>query len=308
VTLSIPPAGLAGVDVLAAGAVLWRTGTSGPQLALVHRPRYDDWSFPKGKLGAGEAMPFAAVREVAEETGFGCRLGALLGDVRYQVVDGSKLVRYWAAEARPGGGFVPNDETDELRWVDPCAAADLLSYGHDRDLLDRFTAVGPPASVLLLVRHAKAGSRHQWDGEDSLRPLSATGREQARHLADLLELFGPDRLCCAPPLRCRESLTPLADRLGLPITDETRLGEDGYWLDPAAALARLRELAGQPGVTAVGSQGGVIPDLVSSLVTGRPIAGVDPDDVSSRKASTWVLTFGADGLRSADYYPDPTGH
>ena len=102
-TLSLSPVDLAGIDVLAAGAVLWRPGPAGePELALVHRPRYDDWAFPKGKLERGEPMPFAAVREVAEETGYGCRLGALLGDVRYQVVEGSKVVRYWAAEARSG--------------------------------------------------------------------------------------------------------------------------------------------------------------------------------------------------------------
>ena len=185
-TLSIPRADLTGIDVLAAGAVLWRAGTHGPELALVHRPRYDDWSFPKGKLDAGEAMPFAAAREVSEETGYGCRLGALLGDVEYQVPEGSKLVRYWAAEARGGGEFTPNHETDELRWASAADAAKLLSYQRDLDLLRRFTEVAPPHSVVLLVRHAKAGSRHQWDGDDALRPLSGTGREQARHLTDLL--------------------------------------------------------------------------------------------------------------------------
>lgn len=302
---------MTGIDVFAAGAVLWRNGAGGPELALVHRPRYDDWSFPKGKLDAGETMPFAAVREVAEETGFGCRLGARLGDVRYRVAEGNKLVRYWAAEAwtagAGAGAFVPNDETDGLRWVDPDTAAELLSYQHDRVLLTRFTEIAPPRSVLLLIRHAKAGSRQQWHGDDSLRPLSGTGREQARHLAELLPLFGPDRLVSAPPLRCRQSVEPAAERLGLSVTDEPLLSESKYWVDPPAGSARLRELAEQPGVTVVCSQGGVIPDLVGALITGRRIAGVDPDDVPARKASTWVLTFGADGLRSADYLPDPTG-
>jgi len=302
---------MTGIDVFAAGAVLWRNGAGGPELALVHRPRYDDWSFPKGKLDAGETMPFAAVREVAEETGFGCRLGALLGDVRYRVAEGNKLVRYWAAEActaaSGAGAFVPNDETDGLRWVDPDTAAELLSYQHDRVLLTRFTEIAPPRSVLLLVRHAKAGSRRHWNGDDSLRPLSGTGREQARNLSELLPLFGPDRLVSAPPLRCRQSVEPAAERLGLSVTDEPLLSESKYWVDPPAGSARLRELAEQPGVTVVCSQGGVIPDLVGALITGRRLAGVDPDDVPARKASTWVLTFGADGLRSADYLPDPTG-
>jgi 8-oxo-dGTP pyrophosphatase MutT (NUDIX family)/phosphohistidine phosphatase SixA len=307
VTLSVQRTGLAGHDVLAAGAVLWRAGSGGAELALVHRPRYDDWSFPKGKLDAGEAMPFAAVREVAEETGYRSRLGPLLGDARYLVPEGSKLVRYWAAEAREGT-FVPNDETDELRWVPPAGAAALLSYQRDHEVLRRFTEIGPPHSVLLLVRHAKAGNRRQWEGDDALRPLSRTGREQARHLTELLPLFGPDRILSAPPVRCRESVVGTAARLGLPVREEPLLGDAGHEQDPQGALARLHELAAHPGVTLVSSQGTTIPALLGILVAEHPVVGVDPDAVPSRKASTWVLTFGVDGLRSADYYPTPIAH
>jgi len=296
-----------GTDVLAAGAVLWRPGANGVEIALVHRPRYDDWSFPKGKLDADETMPFAAVREVAEETGQTARLGPVLGDVRYSVPEGGKLVRYWAAEAR-GGEFAPGDETDELRWLDAAQAADLLSYRHDADLLERFTKLGPPTSVIALVRHAKAGSRSQWEGDDALRPLSGSGREQARQLDPLLGLFGPDRITSAPPVRCRESVAPLAQRLGLPIHDEPLLSEDGYRTDPAGALARLRELAAAPGVTVACSQGGVIPGLVGALATGAQLRGVEPDDLHAKKGSTWLLTFGPDAeLRAADYYERPTG-
>jgi phosphohistidine phosphatase SixA/ADP-ribose pyrophosphatase YjhB (NUDIX family) len=273
----------------------------------VHRPRYDDWSFPKGKLDAGETMPFAASREIAEETGQAARLGAILGDVRYSVPEGSKLVRYWDAEAS-GGEFVPGDETDAMQWVDPSRAGKLLSYRHDVEVLQRFTALGPPASVIALVRHAKAGSRSQWDGPDAERPLSGTGREQAQQLAGLLALFGPDRIVSVPVRRCRDTVAPLAEKLSLPIADEPLLGEDGYWQDPAAGLARLRKLAAQPGVTVVCSQGGVIPHLVGTLATGAHLPGVDPDDVPARKGSTWLLTFrpGAEP-RTADYYEHPTG-
>jgi 8-oxo-(d)GTP phosphatase len=304
VTLSIQRTGLAGHDVLAAGAVLWRAGSGGAELALVHRPRYDDWSFPKGKLDAGEAMPFAAVREVAEETGYRSRLGPLLGDARYLVPEGSKLVRYWAAEAGEGT-FAPNHETDELRWVPPADAAGLLSYQRDQEVLHRFTELGPPHSVLLLVRHAKAGNRRQWDGDDALRPLSGTGREQARRLTELLALFGPDRIVSAPPVRCRETVAGTAERLGLPVREEPLLGDAGHEQDPQGGLARLHELAANPGVTLVSSQGTAIPALLGTLIAERPVPGVDPEEVPSRKASTWVLTFGVDGLRAADYYPTP---
>jgi 8-oxo-(d)GTP phosphatase len=294
-------------DVLAAGAVLWRAGPDGVEVALVHRPKYDDWSLPKGKLDSGETMPFAAVREISEETGHASRLGPLIGDVRYAVPEGRKLVRYWAAEAR-GGEFTPGSETDELRWLDPAAAAELLSYPHDLDLLQRFARVGPPVSVIALVRHGKAGSRSQWDGDDALRPLSGSGQEQAWQLDRLLGLFGPDRVVSAPPVRCRDTVVPLADRLELPIVDEPLFGENGYLEDQGAGLACLRTLAAVPGVTVVCSQGGVIPHLVGTLAASTGLPGVDPHDVPAKKGSTWLLTFGPDAtLRTADYYERPTG-
>ncbi|MGD9528707.1 MAG: NUDIX domain-containing protein [Pseudonocardia sp.] len=319
-----------GADVLAAGAVLWRptAGTDGVggsavdtvdavdgvakvELALVHRPRYDDWSFPKGKLDSEETMAAAAVREVVEETGFALRLGHVVSDVRYTVPDGRKLVRYWSAQALDGH-FTPGAETDELRWLGPDEAVELLSYSRDVDLLKRFTAVGLPESIVLLVRHAKAGNRMRWDGDDDLRPLSGAGHEQAEQLADLLPLFRPERLVSAPPLRCVDTLRPTASRLGLEVTLEPLLGEDDYWDEPAAGLAQLRELAATAGVTAVCSQGGVIPDVVGELAAaaGRAGArrlGIDPDDVPSKKGSTWVLGFRDGGLVTADHFPTPLG-
>jgi 8-oxo-dGTP pyrophosphatase MutT (NUDIX family)/phosphohistidine phosphatase SixA len=294
-------------DVLAAGAVLWRPGPRGVEVALVHRPKYDDWSFPKGKLDPGETLPFAAVREVAEETGQSARLGAILGDVRYTVAAGRKLVRYWTAQAC-GGEFVRGREIDELRWLDPAGAAKLLSYRRDVELLERFAEVGPPASVIALVRHAEAGERSQWDGDDNLRPLSGTGPEQVEQLTRLLPLFGPDRVVTAPPLRCRDTVAPLVEKLRLPLEEERVFGEARYLDDPAAGLARLRKLAREPGVTVVCSQGGVIPDLIRALATDAHLPDVDQDDVPAKKGSTWLLTFGTDAeIRSADYYPRPSG-
>ncbi|MBV9919289.1 MAG: NUDIX hydrolase [Pseudonocardia sp.] len=293
------------VDVWAAGAVVWREDGD---IAVVHRPRYDDWSLPKGKLERGETMPFAAVREVAEETGLDVHLGPLLGDVRYLVPEGRKVVRYWSARTAKDNGFTPDAEVDEVRWVSPERAAEMLSYVHDLDVLRRFEAHGRPTSTILLVRHAKAGSRSQWEGDDDQRPLSSSGREQSAHLAALLPLFGPDRLVSAPPLRCRDTIGPTAAELGMQVVDEPLLGEEAYWQRPRAGLARLRQLAALPGVTAVASQGGVIPDVVRALVeSSRQRLPVDPSAVPSRKASTWVLGFTGSALRSADYYSHPTG-
>lgn len=105
------------------------------EVCLVHRSRYDDWSLPKGKLDEGESFEDAALREVWEETGLRCRLGRELAPVRYTVKDRPKLVRYWLMEVVEDGGFEPDDEVDEVRWVDLGAARDLLSYEHDRDLV-----------------------------------------------------------------------------------------------------------------------------------------------------------------------------
>ncbi|MDN5858610.1 MAG: NUDIX hydrolase [Pseudonocardia sp.] len=293
--------------VLAGGCVVWRHGTAGPEVAVVHRPRYDDWSLPKGKLKPDEALTACAVRETAEETGLAVRLGASLGRVHYLGPTGPKEVHYWAAQVRDGG-FTPNAEVDELSFLGVPRAARLLSYAHDAGVLRRFATIGPPESTILLVRHAKAGNRAEWNGADDLRPLSSTGHDQANRIAAMLRLFGPDRIASAPPIRCRDTVAPFAAESGMPIDTVRLLGEDGYWDDPAAGLHRLLAFASEPGVTAICSQGGVIPDVVTTLVGDSALdLGVDPDDVRSRKASTWVLTFASGVLRSADYYRTPAG-
>jgi 8-oxo-(d)GTP phosphatase len=275
-------------EILAGGAVLWRSVGEGVEIALIHRSRYDDWSLPKGKLDAGESLAAAAVREVREETGVSARLGPWLRDVRYAVADGYKAVTYWSAQVCSATPFTPNDEVDALRWVALDKASAMLSYAHDADVVARFVELGPPTSLLLLLRHAKAGSRHDWDGDDLL--------------------FGPDRIATAPPLRCRDTVVPLADSLGLPITDEPLVSEDRFATDPDAAVARVRELAAMPGVGLVCSQGGVIPGAVTALAgeAALPVS-VDRDDVPSKKASTWVLGLRDGALVSADYYPRPGG-
>jgi 8-oxo-dGTP diphosphatase len=290
-------------DVIAAGGVLWRPGPDGaPEIAVVHRPRYDDWSLPKGKLDDGETAPVAAVREISEETGFTVRLGPHLGDVHYQVPEGRKVVYWWSARAL-SGEFTPGDEVDELRWLDAARAAELLSYPHDRGVLERFGEIDADVAPLLLVRHAKAGDsedgpRDGWDGEDdSRRPLTGKGRKQAGRLVAQLRQFGAARLYSAPPLRCTQTLEPLAAELGVEIGVEPLFGEETYWVDPMAALTRLREIVAEPGVPVVCSQGEVIPDLIGMLT--------HEEDPPFRKASTWVLGFVDGEVVTSDYYPPP---
>jgi len=115
----------------AAGGVVVRDG----RVLVVHRPRYDDWSFPKGKLDPGESFEDAALREVEEETGLRCTLGRELPSIRYEAKGRPKLVRYWLMEAQAEPGFEPNEETDDVRWVTPDEARELLTYDRDRDVL-----------------------------------------------------------------------------------------------------------------------------------------------------------------------------
>ncbi len=121
--------------VRAAGAVLWRPASDGVEICAVHRPAYDDWSLPKGKLDAGESFEEAALREVWEEAGLRCRLGRELAPVRYAVKGRPKVVRYWVMEVVEDAGFAPNDEVDEVRWLPIAEAEALLTYAHDQELV-----------------------------------------------------------------------------------------------------------------------------------------------------------------------------
>jgi 8-oxo-(d)GTP phosphatase len=293
--------------LIAAGAVVWQWSPSGDiEVAVVHRPCYDDWSLPKGKPHSGETLPGTAVREVAEETGHTVILGPRLGSTHYPVSAGEKVVHYWAA-CPTGGSFRPSEEVDELRWLPVAKTIDLLSHPHDQTLLaglDDETAV---TATVLLVRHAEAGTRDEWTGDDDLRPLTTVGQRQAEVLRTLLPLFGAQRVYSAPPLRCRQSVEGLAADLGVPIIMEPRLSEDGYLADPAAGLERLIEIAAESkGPAVVCSQGGVIPDLVRNLTD---YAGLTLLDVPSQKGSYWGLFFGSGSpappvLLKADYYDD----
>ncbi|MGB7357219.1 MAG: bifunctional NUDIX hydrolase/histidine phosphatase family protein [Mycobacterium sp.] len=285
--------------ILAAGAVLWRPrdGAATPEVAIIHRPRYDDWSLPKGKVDSGETEPVTAVREIEEETGFRAHLGRRLTTVTYPFDPGSKKVRYWAGRC-VSGQFSVNDEVDELTWLPVDQAMKALTYAHDRKVLRRFSKLPADTQTVLIVRHATAGSRARYKGDDRKRPLDKHGRAQAESLVGQLLAFGAGDLFAADRLRCRQTLDPLAEELGAAIREEPELSEEAYADNRKATRQRILEIAATSANPVICTQGKVIPDLIEWWCERD---GVRPDRSRNRKGSTWVMSLAEGRLVAADH-------
>jgi 8-oxo-(d)GTP phosphatase len=283
-------------DVRAAGGIVWRTGAGGsPEVAVVHRPRYDDWSFPKGKVQVGETDEKTALREVEEELGMRCWIERDLGTIEYADHEGRhKVVRYWTMSAL-AGSFSVGDEVDEARWLPPSEAMGILSYEHDRVLLR--SSIAPGEAPAYLVRHAKAGDRERWKERDELRPLTKKGRWQAEALLKMFRGLDVARVISSPYVRCVQTVRPLALDRGLPIDTSEVLAEGAATTD---VLALLDQLAFAP--TVLCSHGDVIPSLVLHLVDrGATIVG----ERDWKKGSTWMLEREDGRVVRASYLPPP---
>src|ERR1700722_8479914 len=231
------------VEIRAAGAVLWRPAGRGTQVAGIHRPKYHDWGLPKGKLEPGEHPLLAAVREVSKETGRQATLGQRLPPVRYLVDGQPKVVDYWAARTPAStGAFIPNPEVDRLDWVALTHATGRLSYDHDAALLADFGAAPRPTVPLILVRHAAAGSKSEWRGDDELRPLDSRGKQQAKLLAELLRCFGAGRGLSSPAERCLATVRPYAAAVGAEVETVPEFGLPPGKPKKAARAATADEL------------------------------------------------------------------
>ncbi|MGW0228331.1 NUDIX hydrolase [Actinopolymorpha singaporensis] len=256
--------------VEAAGAVVWRPSPyERAEVLLVHRPKYDDWSFPKGKLEPGERAPAAAVREVAEETGIRVVLGPPMPPVRYPLAGGAvKVVRYWqAVPVDDGADFTPGHEVDRRAWLRFAEAARRLTHPRDRSLLTTLT----PRSTrpLVLVRHGSALPRSGWTGDDLERPLGDEGHTQAAELVGALAAYGITRVVSSPARRCVETLLPYATSAGVRIEPEPAFAEGA---DPALVAEQAMRLLDAPEPTAVCTHRPTLPDLWAGLgVTPLPL-------------------------------------
>jgi 8-oxo-(d)GTP phosphatase len=283
------------VSVQAAGGVVVRRVEGRAEIALVHRPRYDDWSFPKGKLNVGESHLDAALREVAEETGIDCRTGVELPPATYEVDGGvRKVVRFWTMEPTSGTDLRPTHEVDEARWLSAVDAARQLTHERDRELLASVVARSEPA---YLVRHAKAGSRDDWKDRDELRPLSTSGRRQAKALVHRFDGLRVGRILSSTAVRCVDTVRPLAAARSRPVEAIEELAE-GSPVGPVGSL--LDEIATTPVV--LSGHGDLIPELVERAeAAGAIVEG----ERGWKKASIWVLEREAGVVVRMRYVPPP---
>ena len=239
------------MEIFAAGAVCWREVGKDLMVAIIHRGRYHDWSFPKGKVDSGETLAEAAVREIKEETGLKVKLGVPLSTVSYPIDKAkTKVVHYWAAKvsdkALANSKFKPDEEVSEVVWVKADQAFEKLSYKHDRELLQEVIDLRKNGMLktkpLIIIRHAHATPRADYVGEDGKRPLLPEGKKQAKELVRLLSAYGPKRVFTSPWRRCKDTIAPYAKAHRYKIIDRGELSEMGNAKGPARTAKVAKRL------------------------------------------------------------------
>jgi 8-oxo-dGTP diphosphatase len=239
------------MEIFAAGAVCWREVGKDLMVAIIHRGRYQDWSFPKGKVDSGETLAEAAVREIKEETGLKVKLGVPLSTVSYPIDKGkTKVVHYWATKvsdkALANSKFKPDEEVSEVVWVKADQAFAKLSYKHDRELLQEVIDLRKNGMLktkpLIIIRHAHATPRSDFVGEDGKRPLLPEGKKQAKELVRLLSAYGPKRVFTSPWRRCKDTIAPYAKAHRYKIIDRGELSEMGNAKGPARTAKVAKRL------------------------------------------------------------------
>lgn len=268
----------AGKRITAAGTVVLRPGEGGaPEVLLVHRPGYDDWSLPKGKINADEYLAGCAVRETEEETAVAVRLGIPVDRISYPVGGGVKTVYYWRAQALREGRHKPTSEIDKVAWMPVETALHQVSYADERPLIRQAAAL-PDSTPLVLLRHGKAMLRANWSGRDQARPLDERGRRQSRLLVPLLDAYQVGRLVSSTSVRCMKTLQPHARVHRLEVEGWTTLSEEQAEKNPKAVKTLMKRLAKQTAETrmptAVCGHRPVLPLMLEAL--GVPARSLRP--------------------------------
>ena len=257
--------------IRAAGALLWReTQERTIEIALIHRPRYDDWTLPKGKIEEGETALQCAYRELVEETGIKASFTRQLGSIDYVENGEGKRVIFWAAHcALNASTFIANEEVDQLRWL-PCEEAmELSTYQSDREMIANFQSQEQRTDTLIILRHAKALERGDWDEPDSQRTLNEVGFDQAQLLIKHLEPFAIDEVYTSDYTRCVQTVTPLAHARGLSITAVPSLNEQTFEEDPSRAVAFANALKQDEKNILICSHNPVIPTMLRGILNTK---------------------------------------
>ncbi|WP_349829650.1 NUDIX hydrolase [Brevibacterium litoralis] len=265
-------------DVLAAGAVCWREGRTGLEILLVHRPRYNDWSWPKGKVDPGETLPETAVREVEEETGYRVHLGLPLPAARYTVGRHlTKHVAYWSAEVPEGTTrheVADPKEIDRVEWFPVAEARGRLTLFSDREQLEKVEHAYGTGSLrawpLLVVRHGKAFPRSKWHETESLRPLLALGTRQALALVGLLTSWPIGRVVSSPWKRCVATVRPLAAALGMQMKKNANLSEKAQRNKPEKTARSIEKMLHKGKPTVMCTHRPVLPTVLEVLARHAP--------------------------------------
>jgi phosphohistidine phosphatase SixA/predicted NUDIX family NTP pyrophosphohydrolase len=263
--------------IQAAGAVLWRRLSDElVQIALIHRPRYDDWSFPKGKVESGESEISCAFREVLEETGYKTIFGPELCKVEYPVGENLKTVRYWSAQAVGEAKAVMDlQEVDQLIWVTISDAYNKISREGDKEVLKNFEKFGTDTIPLVLLRHGKAIAREEWQGDDGDRPLAQLGQIQAMRMLARYLPFGITEIHTSDAVRCYETVAPMARSLALDMIYWTELSEYEFEKNKKSAINVVNEIIESEAPAIVCGHNPVIPSIVAKLIGKKNFKELD---------------------------------
>ncbi|WP_062077569.1 NUDIX hydrolase [Demequina globuliformis] len=265
--------------VVAAGALVWRVRSGELQVLAVHRPRYNDWSWPKGKLDHGETLPACAIREVAEETGKQVILGQPLPTLRYPTGEKTKVVKYWAAQvasgssvavaARPAVKSASKNEIDHVRWLSIEEARDRITFREDlrplEVLVDAWERDRLDTRAFVLTRHARAKRRKAWKRADIKRPITKAGAERARQLVPLFAAFGVTKIDSSPAERCMATVRPYAEATGITIKEHDALTEPAHAERPLATANTFVKLLRKKSSRTVSAHRPTLPTIVEML-------------------------------------------
>ena len=237
-------------DIVASGALIWRMRDGALEVLIIHRPRYDDWSWPKGKQDPGESLAETAIREIREEVGLQVVLGVPLAVTSYPVGGRPKDVFYWSAELPEVARALLTNEDDlaPLESLEALAEADVLR-----------------TRPVLIARHAKAKPRSNWAAAEDDRPLAATGKRQALASSRLFAAWAPSRIISSPWLRCVQTVTPYSVDYGVSVKEKKSLSEAGAQRHPARTARVVASLFDKDSSSLLCTHRPVLPQVMDVL-------------------------------------------